>query len=157
MTRLALTFLLATLVTGCGVHVRAGVPGPVPPTPPRVTARRAPTPAPARPSTTHTLRAKDLEASFVHARVIYAEEVVASTGRVGRIEYWGDGHRGQGRGHSKGRGQGHAKHGDGPDFRWGSRDVSMPEVHADVIYVKELRARHVEAQVIVARNVRIGR
>jgi hypothetical protein len=143
MARLALAILFATLVAGCGVHLRAGVPAPVPP-PPVVHAptRSAPV-ARSAPRRTE-LRAKDLEANYVRARVIYAKEVKANGGRVGRVQEWKDRGRGRGRGGN-------------PGYSWGSHDVSAPEVQADVIYVKELRARFVEADVIIAKDVDIGR
>jgi hypothetical protein len=145
MARLALVILFATLVAGCGVHVRAGVPAPVPPPPPPVVhVPSSPPPVARRAAPRSELRAKDLEANYVRARVIYAKEVKAAGGRIGRIQEWHDRGRGRGRGGN-------------PGYSWGSRDVSAPEVQADVIYVKELRARFIEADVIVAKDVDIGR
>ena len=157
MRRLALAFLFATMVTGCGVHVRAGVPHPGPaPLPP------APPPAHqhARVVSAPEIRAKEIDTDYVRARVIYAKEVRARGGRIARVEGWDDddGHRGRGKGHGKGKGRGHSKgHGNGNGFGWGSQELSVPEVRADVIYVKELNARWIDADLIVAQEVDIGR
>jgi hypothetical protein len=87
---------------------------------------------PAPPGHHHdVLRAKEIKAGRVHARVIHAKEVKARGGHIGRIvrggERW-----------EKGRGDG---------------TIDAPEVFADVIYAKEPRRLDRGGQV----HVKIGR
>ena len=96
----------------------------------------APLPAVAPPARQQVLRTKELRAHRVRARVIYAKEVTAGDGQVGRIfegetEEWE-------RGRSDGK-------------------VDVPEVDADVIYAKEVKADWVEASEIHAKEIKIGR
>lgn len=79
------------------------------------------------------LRAKEIKAGRVAARVIYAKEVKAKDGRVGRI-YRAEGNE-----------------------DWGGNEVKIPEVSAEFIYAKEIHADWVEADEIHAKEVKIGR
>lgn len=81
------------------------------------------------------LRVKEIKAGRVHARVIYAKEVKARRGHIGRIVRAGDGWE-------KGRGEG---------------EIDAPEVFADVIYAKEIKADWIEAGEVHAKEVKIGR
>jgi hypothetical protein len=82
------------------------------------------------------LRAKEIKAGRVHARVIYAKEVKAKGGRVGRIVQ------------------------DSRDDSWergrGDGEIDAPEVFADVIYAKEIEADWIEAGEVHAKEVKIG-
>ena len=73
----------------------------------------------------------------MHARVIYAKEVKARDGRVGRITEDRDAERWE-RGRSDGK-------------------IEAPEVFADVIYAKEIKADWIEAGEIHAKEVKIGK
>lgn len=79
------------------------------------------------------LRAKEIKASRVSARIIYAKEVKARDGNVGRI-YRVEGNE-----------------------DWGGNEVKVPEVTADIIYAKEIHADWVEAAEIHAKEVKIGK
>lgn len=102
--------------------------------PPR--APPPPMPPPSR-RPADVLRVKEIKADRVHARVIYAKEVKARDGHIGRIV--------QGR----------------EDERWerGRADgkIEAPEVSADVIYAKEIEADWLEAGEVHAKEVKIGR
>lgn len=95
---------------------------------------REPAPAPA---SGDIVRAKEIRAGFVRARVIYAKEVKARSGSVGRVyedretEEW-----------ERGR----------TDDK-----IEVDELYADVIYAKEIEADVVEADEIYAKEVKIGR
>src|SRR5688572_9706118 len=103
MMRLRSLFLAAALMaTGCTVYLRdpvwpppvyedtpanrpppPGTPAPRPPPPGRPAP--LPPPPPPAPPAQQVLRAKEIKAGRVSARVIYAKEVKAKEGRVGRI------------------------------------------------------------------------
>jgi hypothetical protein len=89
---------------------------------------------PAPPPEPVTLTVKEIHAEVVSARVIYAKEVHAREGRVGRIEIVNGAHGG----HKGG-------------------ELKMNDVVADVIHCKEIHADYVEADVIYAKEVKIGR
>jgi hypothetical protein len=72
------------------------------------------------------LRAKEIKAGRVSARGIYAKEVKARDGQVGRI-YRVEGNE-----------------------DWGGNEIRVPEISADVIYAKEIHADWVEASEIHA-------
>jgi hypothetical protein len=80
---------------------------------------------------------KEIKAGRVQARVIYAKEVKARGGHVGRIVKARDD-----KAWERGRGDG---------------EIDAPEVFADVIYAKEITADWIEAGEIHAKEVRIGR
>ena len=145
--------LMLALIAGCHVHVSPAHPPPRHP-PPRAEAPRHPPPrheaprheephpreerGPASEPRSHNIvRAKEIRAGHVHARVIYAKKVEARDGRVGRV------------------------YEDREDERWerGRSDakIETDEINADVIYVKELWADWVEAGEIHAKEVKIGR
>ncbi len=115
------------MATGCQVHMG---PGP----------RRAPRPPPPGesrqplPSREKVIEVKEIHASRVSARVIYAKEVKARDGRVGRIV------RGEPRREN-----------------WGGSELKTRTVSADVIYAKEIHADFVEADEIHAKEVKFGR
>jgi hypothetical protein len=94
-------------------------------------------PPPPPPARRDVLRVKEIKAGRVHARVIYAKEVKARDGHVGRIVE------------------------DRDDERWerGRRDgkIEAPEVSADVIYAKEIEADWIDAGEVHAKEVKIGR
>ncbi|WNZ61004.1 hypothetical protein QEG98_34625 [Myxococcus sp. MxC21-1] len=77
---------------------------------------------------------KEIHASRVSARVIYAKEVKARDGRVGRVI----------------RGGPRREH-------WGSSELKSSTVSADVIYAKEIHADWLEADEIHAKEVKLGR
>ncbi|AEI61972.1 hypothetical protein [Corallococcus macrosporus] len=77
---------------------------------------------------------KEIHARRVSARVIYAKEVKARDGRVGRIV------RGEPRREN-----------------WGGSELKVRNVSADVIRAKELHADWLEADGIHAKEVRFGR
>lgn len=137
--RLRSLFLPVVLMaTGCTVALQGPTwPPPVyenapahRPPPPGTPAPRPPPPS--RPPQ-HVLRAKEIKAGRVSARVIYAKEVKAKDGRVGRVF------------HMEG------------NEDWGGNEVKVPKVSADVIYAKEIHADWVEASEIHAKEVKIGR
>ncbi|HSN91111.1 MAG TPA: hypothetical protein VLS93_07765 [Anaeromyxobacteraceae bacterium] len=105
-------------------------------------AEAAPPPPPSRPPpppppSGDVLRTKELRAGRVRARVIYAKEVKARDGRIGRI--YQDRH---GKQWKQGRAHG---------------EIEVPEITADVIYAKEVEADWLEAGEIHAQEVKIGR
>ena len=75
---------------------------------------------------------RGFKAGRVSARIIYAKEVKAREGNVGRI-YRVEGNE-----------------------DWGGNEVRAPAVSADVIYAKEIHADWVEASEIHAKEVKIG-
>lgn len=77
---------------------------------------------------------KEIHASRVSARVIYAKKVHARDGRVGRII------RGEPRREN-----------------WGGSELKTRKVSARVIYAKEIHADWVEAEEIHAKEVKFGR
>ncbi len=146
MMRLRSLFLaVALMATGCTVYLQdpvwpppvyedsrpppPGTPAPRPPPP----GRPIPQPPPPPPPQQNVLRAKEIKAGRVSARVIYAKEVKAKDGQVGRI-YRVEGNQ-----------------------DWGGNEIKVPEISADVIYAKEIHADWVEASEIHAKEVKIGR
>ena len=141
---------LVTLEPGQYRHYRAAA-APAPAYPPQPPPRMAPAPPPPPPTRAEVLQVKEIKAGRVRARVIYAKEVKAKGGRIGRVyesgdDDWEKGGRGRGRGRGHGRGHGH---GDGK--------IEAPEVIADVIYAKEVDADWIEAGEIHAKDVKIER
>lgn len=124
------------------VHAEIRVPVPVivvqePPPPPSRPPPPVPPPPAPPPPRGDVLRVKEIKAGRVRARVIYAKEVKARDGHVGRIVE------------------------DDDDERW-ERDrrdgkIEAPEVSADVIYAKEIEADWIEAGEVHANEVKIGR
>jgi hypothetical protein len=149
MMRLNPLFLVALLAaTGCHVYLQdpnwpppvyengpsqrpppPGTPAPRPPPPGTPVPPQQPPPPPQQ----NVLRAKEIKAGRVSARVIYAKEVKAKDGHVGRI-YRVEGNQ-----------------------DWGGNEIRVPEISADVIYAKEIHADWVEASEIHAKEVKIGR
>ncbi len=80
------------------------------------------------------LRVKEIKAERVYARVIYAKEVKARGGRIGRV------YEGREKGGQRGEGE-----------------IKAPEVSAEIIYAKEIKADWIEADEIYAKEVKIGR
>jgi hypothetical protein len=124
------SLLLMTLLvmTGGCVRVRMGS-NPRPPPPPtqsRSEMRRG-----------DIIRAKEVSARVIRANVIYAKEVNAGSGRVGRVIE------------------------DRDDETWererSDGSIRVDELNADVIYAKEVRAQYIEAGEIRAKKVKIGR
>ena len=89
-----------------------------------------PPPAPSEP----VIRVKELRAERIYARVIHCKELKARDGRIGR--------------------QGAREH--GSDHHWEGRELRVPEVRADVIYAKEIRADWVEAAEVYCKEVKLG-
>ena len=117
----------------------------VPPSPPTTTPADAgaamppstpPETPPTLPPSIITIRAKELRAGTVRARVIYAKEIWADNGRIEKINQNADENRWEGQGQ------------DGT--------IEQAEVVADTIYVKELRCTNIEAVEAFAKTVRIG-
>ncbi|ABC80519.1 hypothetical protein [Anaeromyxobacter dehalogenans] len=123
--------------------VEAAAPPPPPPPPyrpapppPPPEYRPAPPPPPPRHAPANVVRVKELNAGYVRARVIYAKEVRAYEGRIGRMvrdDQWKRGMR---------------KHGGGR--------IEADELEADVIYAKEVNADWIDAAEIHAKEIRIG-
>ncbi|ACG72029.1 conserved hypothetical protein [Anaeromyxobacter sp. K] len=111
-------------------------PPPPPPPPQYRPAPPPPPPPPPRHAPQNVVRVKELNAGYVRARVIYAKEVRASEGRIGRIardDEWKRGMR---------------KHGGGR--------IDADDLEADVIYAKEINADWIDAEVIHAKELRLG-
>ena len=105
-------------------------PDAAPPTPDA--AAPAPPPSPEA----VVIQAMEIEADVVRARVIYAKDVVADSGQI-------------------------ARRNENPDEnRWqvsGSGEkIARAELVADTIYVKDLRCRRIEAEVVYAKRVVLG-
>jgi hypothetical protein len=99
--------------------------------------RRAPRSVPRPPPMeriSHRIDVKEIHADVVSARVIYAKEVHAREGRVGRVQLVKDREM---------------NHSDG--------ELKTGDVVADTIYAKEIHADYLEADVIYAKEVKIGR
>jgi hypothetical protein len=146
--RLRSLFIAAIFaVTGCTLHLQdpmwpppvyedtppnrpppPGTPAPRPPPP----GRPSPQPPPPPPPRQDVLRTKEIKAGRVSARVIYAKEVKAKQGNVGRIYHVES------------------------NQDWGGGEIKAPEVTADIIYAKEIHADYVEASEIHAKEVKIG-
>jgi hypothetical protein len=128
---------LVTLAPGQYRHYRAasgpGEPYPSQPPPP---PRMRPPPAPPPPHA-DVLRVKEIKAGRVRARAIFAKEVKANGGRIGRIFEDRDDERWE-----QGRADG---------------EIKAPDVRADVIYAKKVEADWIEAGEIHAKKVEIGR
>jgi hypothetical protein len=82
------------------------------------------------------VRAKEIKAGRIRARVIHVKEIKARNGRVGRIvesdeKSW-EGAHGQG-------------------------ELKAAEVVADTIWAKEIKADWVEAEIIYAKEAKIGK
>lgn len=77
---------------------------------------------------------KEIHASRVSARIIYAKEVKARDGRVGRIIRGGPRRE-----------------------NWGGSELKTRTVSADIIYAKEIHADWIEADEIHAKEVKFGR
>lgn len=123
MHHLILVACLGLVSSACASH-RLIVDVPVRRQPDRVVVRPAPV----------TVDVKEIHADVVSARVIYAKEVHARDGRVGRVVVTKDKH---------------VEHRDG--------ELKRSDVVADTIYAKEIHASYVEADVIYAKEVKIGR
>jgi hypothetical protein len=134
MRRLALGVGLMLAAMGCHLHVNdlPGYPRQAPRPPPP--GRPMPQPPPRPPPRTEVIEVKEIHASRVSARVIYAKEVKARDGRVGRII------------------KGKPRRED-----WGGSELKVRTVSADVIYAKEIHADWVEAEEIHAKEVKLGR
>lgn len=136
MRRLTLLLGLTLVASGCHLYVH-DVPSysqqaPRPPPPGRPTPRPPPPPPP--PPRRDVIEVKEIHASRVSARVIYAKEVKARDGRVGRIVRGGPRRE-----------------------NWGGSELKTRTVSADVIYAKEIHADWVEAEEIHAKEVKLGR
>lgn len=134
--------LLAALLgaTGCHVYLQDPLrPPPVyeapppPHRPPPPGTPSHPRPRPPPPPARDVIHAKEIKAERVSARIIYAKEVKARDGRIGRIY------------HSKGQED------------WGGNEIKAPHVSAEIIYAKEIHADWVDAAEIHAKEVKIGR
>jgi hypothetical protein len=125
---------LALVASGCRIYVHDDWPR-LPPPP-----RDEPYPQPPPQQPRDVLRAKEIKADRVYARIIYAKEVKARDGRVGRV-YTGEGGKG--------------RKGDKGD--WGGGEVNTSEVSAEIIYAKEIKTDWIEADEIHAKEVKIGR
>jgi hypothetical protein len=133
--RLVSTCLVAlgcsVALTACAGHrVVIDVPNRTDRRPPR-TAPRAP---PVERIGHRSIDVKEIHANVVSARVIYAKEVHAREGRVGRVELAKD-----------------------REFDHADGGLKRGDVVADVIYAKEIHADYLEADVIYAKEVKIGR
>lgn len=115
-------------------------PPPPPPvyTPPVVTAPPPPTPLPppiyTRPAGT-TVRADDIKARVIRARVVWAESIKCNGGRIGRYiptreDSW---ERAQGR-----------------------QDIRVPELQVDTIYAEDIKCDWIEAEEVHAEKARVG-
>ncbi len=108
-----------------------------PPPPPARPPPPMPPPPPPPPPPSDVLRIKEIKAGHVHARVIYAKEVKARGGHIGRVFE------------------------DREDKRWergrADGEIKAPQVSADVIYAKEVEADWIEAGEVHAQEVKIGR
>lgn len=124
MIRRSLLVLAVAASAACG-HARVVLDVPRPPPPQE--QRRGP-------STPDVLEVKEVRAEVVSARVIYAKDVKAREGRIGRIVEW----KGFERGHADG-------------------ELKVPEVVVDTIHAKEIHADYLEADVVYAKEVKIGR
>ncbi len=127
---------MAWVVSGCAMHLYDDRPRRPPRGEPYPYPRPPPAPRPPPPAQ-DVLRAKEIKAGRVYARVIYAKEVKARGGRVGRTYTDGGGKGGKG--------------------GWGSGEIHAPEVSAEIIYAKEIKADWIEADEIHAKEVKIGR
>jgi hypothetical protein len=112
-----------TLASGCVVRVGPGYPPSQHPPPDSFHGEQI-------------VRAKEVRAGSVRARVIYAKEVKAKNGRVGRIF-----------------------EGETEEWERGRTDdkIETSRLDTDIIYAKEVDADWVEAAEIHAKKVRIGR
>jgi hypothetical protein len=105
------------------------------PTPPPA---RAPALAPVVATYTAVVRAKEVKADRIVARVVYAKEVKARDGEVLHVvrdrktKEWERGGRSE-------------------------EELDVPEVQADVIYAREIHAGWIQADEVHAQDVRIGR
>jgi hypothetical protein len=78
----------------------------------------------------NVLHAKEVKAKRIRARVIYAKEVKAEGGSIGRVY----GYEGGG--------------------KWGGGEVKVPELVVDTIYAKEVKAEWLEADEVHAKEVK---
>jgi hypothetical protein len=93
-----------------------------------------------RPIAQRVLRVRKLLAGRVYARVIYAREVKADDGRVGRwIEIKGNVHDMR------------SREGEGS----GAEDMNVAEVRADAIYADEIEADYIDADEVHARKLKM--
>jgi hypothetical protein len=112
--------------------------GPVDMPPAADAAPMPPTTAPpdAAPAAGVVIRAMDIQADVVRARVVYANEIRADSGQIGVAHENPDEGRWEGSGNSG--------------------KIEQAEVVADVIYVKELRCKRIEVAEAFAKKIRIG-
>ncbi len=137
MTALRLLLVGAVLAaSGCRIYVHDLPRGPSPYPYPAPRPPEAPPPSqpPPPPPSQDVLRVKEIHADRVYARIIYAKEVKARGGRVGRT-YGGKGGK----------------------ENWGGNEIKAPEVSVEIIYAKEIHADWIEADEIHAKEVKIGR
>lgn len=127
MTRLWMIGCVVVL-GGCRVHVMAEGP------PPRVVHAPAPAPeVPPPPPPASELRAKEIKADRVYARLIVCKEIHARGGRVG------------------------VQSGPGKHEGWGDEEIRAEEVRAEIIHAKEIHADWIEAEEVRCKEVKIGR
>ncbi|WP_426752321.1 hypothetical protein [Myxococcus sp. Y35] len=135
MRRLSLLLGLTWAASGCHVHVQDApaysYETPRPPPPGRPRPPRPPRPPP---PSREVIEVKEIHASRVSARVIYAKEVKARDGRVRRVIRGGPRRE-----------------------NWGGSELKTRTVSADVIYAKEIHADWIEADEIHAKEVKLGR
>ena len=93
----------------------------------------APAPAPPPPPPGNVVRAKEIKAGRVTARVVYCKELHAKGGRVDR--------------HDRVEGK----------QDWGGKEINVPELNADTIYAKEIHADSVDIGEAHCKEVKIGR
>ncbi len=144
--RLLLVTLALICSSGC-IVVRPGSRYPYPDQPPASypppnNPPPATYPPPQRPPPGHgggyggsqELRIKEIKAQRVSARVIYAKEIKARDGRIGRVI-----------------------HVDGRPPGAGQGELKVPDVHADVIHAVEIKCDWIEADEVYAKEVKLGR
>ena len=82
------------------------------------------------------VRAKEIEADSVRARVVYAKEIWADSGQI------------------------QMRHENRDENRWEGPDqagsIMAAEVVADVIYVRELRCKRIDAAEAYAKTIHLG-
>lgn len=135
--KLLLTLLLFAFTNGCISLVPARVayryPYPEPPPSYPPPPSEAPAPPPGHGGGGNVLRVKEIKANRVRARIIYAKEIKARDGRIGRVI------------HTEGRSDA------------GEGELNQPDVEADVIRVVEIKCDWIEADEVHAKEVKLGR
>jgi hypothetical protein len=117
--------LLMLLALGCRATVDTRPPR-LPPPVVIVTPGPAPTAAPT------IVRAKEVRADRIIARVIYCKELKADDGRVGSVNSSHQGHEG-----------------------WGSDEINVAELRADEVHAKDVRAGFIQADEVRCKEVKI--